>query len=404
MTKQLRRLPLLAAAIALSACSDTVAPVSREPEVPGGQQPLTAVQCSANVVSGSVSCGTPSAGGAQAAVLIGNQGTYVRLTSSNIAITADTFAFDVTVQNLLPQPIGTTDINELTPDPNGIRVFFAQGPTSTGAGTISVANPDGVGTFTAANQPYYQYNESLDTDLVSAAKRWKLRFTPEVTNFTFLLYVSTEVPFPNGYITGLPYVLTLNPSETVTLGGTVRNRVGDALPGEAITFVSNAPGVASVSGNQVTGNAIGFAELTATSGSRPGVFAPAVAVCPSVVVTNGSSISTSLTTSDCFSAAGSEDFRPSNEYYGDLYRVTLTAGQTVTVTMNGVGSFDPQLTVLDPAGFPFEYNDDIDFAGGNYNAQVTFVALVGGVYVIEASSSFAVPGDTGDYTLTVTIS
>ena len=40
-------------------------------------------------------------------IIVGGQNTFVKLTSSNITNTAGVFGFDVTVQNLIPQAMGT---------------------------------------------------------------------------------------------------------------------------------------------------------------------------------------------------------------------------------------------------------------------------------------------------------
>jgi alpha-tubulin suppressor-like RCC1 family protein len=126
-------------------------------------------------------------------VIMGGQGLYVRTVTANVAVTADTFAFDLSLTNLRDEPIGTLD--GTTADPEGSKVFFTDNPavsTTAGSGQVAVANPDGVGTFTRANQPYYQYVQRLAPDETSAAKRWKLRFDPGVQQFTFHLLVQTS--------------------------------------------------------------------------------------------------------------------------------------------------------------------------------------------------------------------
>jgi hypothetical protein len=393
-----RKLPLLALTLVAAACSDTMDPVERAPEPTPGPAPLAVVSCNADLKTGAVTCGAPNTGGASAAVLIGGQSQYVRLTSSDVAVTADTFAFNLTVTNLIAQPLGTTDFTTL--HPKGVRVFFLSGPTSTSGGSVTVANADGVAAFTAPGQPYYVYGLILPTGSTSPGRRWKLRFTPEVTSFTFTLAVSTEVPWPDGYILGNPYVLTLDPGETRALPGTVYSFVGNPLPGEAITFTSSAPAVVSVSGTQATAGASrGFAEITAVSGPRPAGYVTAVSVCQSTVVAGGHASSQSIASTDCFSAFGSTEFRPSNQFYGDLFRVSLAAGQTITVTMNTGNILDSFLVLADPTGLPVALNDDDSFGEGS---RIVFTARVSGVYVFEASTYNAL--DTGNYTLNVAIS
>src|SRR5690606_24411036 len=85
-------------------------------------------------------------------------------------------------------------------DPNGVRIFFHQGPVAvSGAGTITVVG-DGVGTFTGTDQPYYQYDELLNPDETSDPKSWLLQVPPTVDAFAFLLYVAAEVEHPDGWL------------------------------------------------------------------------------------------------------------------------------------------------------------------------------------------------------------
>ncbi|HET6765004.1 MAG TPA: hypothetical protein VFH27_15070, partial [Longimicrobiaceae bacterium] len=150
-TASLRRASLagaaLVAAIAAASCTDR--PQTTEPAVPGAPGtpgapgvavPLVALDCTGSLQNRTVSCGTQaSAGDAHGSLLLGSQNVYVKLTSSNVAYNSGTgqFTFDVTVQNLIPQPLGTTDGTTL--DPAGVRVFFNAGPTvTTGTGTAAV--------------------------------------------------------------------------------------------------------------------------------------------------------------------------------------------------------------------------------------------------------------------------
>jgi hypothetical protein len=56
--------------------------------------------------------------------VLSGQDVNVRLTSSNVSYDAGTevFQFDVTVQNLLNEALGS--INGVTPAPGGIKIFF----------------------------------------------------------------------------------------------------------------------------------------------------------------------------------------------------------------------------------------------------------------------------------------
>lgn len=168
---------------------------SAQPLVPGPLPPATTLQaldCTVDVATGKLSCaGAPTVGGASAAIF-GGQNTNVFLTASNTVRLADTVQFDVTVQSLLPEGMGTPD--GVMVDTAGITVFFVSGPTVTqGSGTITVANPDGVGEFTAPNQPYYRWNQMLAQNQVSSSRPWKLVPGPQVEKFAFKVYVSAEL-------------------------------------------------------------------------------------------------------------------------------------------------------------------------------------------------------------------
>lgn len=396
-------LPLAAATLLLAACSDMAGPV--RPDVaaaePAGPSVQVSVTCSADTEARTVQCGDAMLPEGVRGLIVGNQHQYVTLTSSNLAVTPDTFSLDVTVTNLIPQPLGTTD--GVAADPAGVRVFFSTEPASA-EGAVTVGNPDGIGTFTAAQQPYYQYAGPLYQDSTTAARRWKFATDPAVTRFTFTVLVSAAVQYPDGYISDHPYVVALDPGETRTLDGIVRNAVGEPLAGQVITWTSNQPATASVTGAQVTGGpSRGFTELTATNGPRSGYRTTAVSVCQSVVVGNGTSLSDSIVSSDCFSTYGSSEGRPTTSFYADLYRVALTAGQTLTVTMDTGDVLDSYLLLAESTvGVLVAGNDDDEEETLGNGSRMIYTAPETGVYVIEATT-FRL-SDTGNYTLNVTIS
>ena len=269
MHRRLSLLPLLALASACDRPPSAPLPLVADPP----QAPVLAVQCQAAVASRVVTCSTPVAGGRglRADVLLGGQNLYITLASSNVQVYADTFAFDVTVRNRIPQPLGTTD--GATPDPSGVRVFFHQGPTVTGgSGQIVVANPDGLGTFTASNQPYFQYAGMLAQNQTSTPRRWKLRFDPGVDSFSFTVYVSTALQYPDGWIDVSPATLAIVTGTTVQLTGVVRDFVGRAVTGAAIAWSSADSSVARVDAASGSLLAVhdGATVVIAASGARSG--------------------------------------------------------------------------------------------------------------------------------------
>lgn len=274
---------LLAAALALAAaaCTDRANPLAPGPG-PGGGTPGTPVMiqtlaCNGDRAGLTVKCEPLKPGETDArGIIVGNQGVYVQVTTSNVAYDAGTgqFTFNATVQNLIEQPMGTTDGTTL--DPNGIRVFFHSGPTVTGGTGVATVLPDGFATFTAAAQPYYQYNQILAHNATSAARGWKLVMPPTVTTFSFLLYVATPVQYPNGYVTldghlpGESYGY-LHPNDPHLVVALVKTAVGTVVPGAVITFGTSDPNCATVDASgTVTGVQYSSCTITATSGALVG--------------------------------------------------------------------------------------------------------------------------------------
>ncbi len=180
---------------ATAACSDGQPLGARNQTVKLPATTVQAMDCVATETAMNCAPAAPATGGASAAIFSG-QNIYVRLSSSNASYDAGTeiFSVDVTVQNLMNEAIGTPD--GVTPDPEGIRVFFADGPSSTsGPGEVTVENADGTAFLTAANQPFHRYTEVLSKDEVSSVKTWQFRKPASVTAFNFRVYLETDVQY-----------------------------------------------------------------------------------------------------------------------------------------------------------------------------------------------------------------
>ncbi len=177
----------------VAACSETGPTAPRTPEF------TAAITCQASVTAGTVTCGSPRAAlprGLGRGVTLGGQGTYVKLTSSGTAYDGSAiFSTNVTVQNLIVQPMNSAD--GLTADVGGIKVFFNTGPTVTGGtGTVDVNNADGTGAFTGTNQPFFLYSSGslLPSGGTTASKLWKFDCPNTVTTFDFTVFVTTKLP------------------------------------------------------------------------------------------------------------------------------------------------------------------------------------------------------------------
>ncbi|HXC25608.1 MAG TPA: Ig-like domain-containing protein [Gemmatimonadaceae bacterium] len=283
----------------LAACTDS-SPSAPHVVTPS---PLQTLSCVGQVHAKTVTCTSMAprnnlSGQVRNDLIIGGQGTYVQLTSSNVNYDSGTeeFQFSVTVQNLITQPLGTAD--GTTADPNGIRIFFSQVPTATsltdpsGSSAITIINADGTATFTASGQQYYQYDSSLlggdgilSPNETSGSKTWIFQVDPNVNTFSFFLYVSAEVPKPTGYVDVTATSQFLLQDSTQTLTGVVRNAVGTAA-GDTITWASSDNTIATVDSNTgiVTGVAPGTVTITASNHAATKTGTATISVCPNLAV------------------------------------------------------------------------------------------------------------------------
>ncbi|MGB7212970.1 MAG: hypothetical protein WBC97_10125 [Gemmatimonadales bacterium] len=178
----------------VGACSDDIV----RPSV-GALASTTAVQtisCRATVATLAVTCAGPAL--APGEEILGGQGTRVALRSTNVAYNPGTnkFTFNVTVQNLSIQTLGT-DGTHLT----GVQVFFQNPPAATsGTGSITVDNAS-LGSFTGVGQQYYFYPDSLQADSISGPVTWQFGVPATVSTFAFTVLVDVIVPEVGGVLT-----------------------------------------------------------------------------------------------------------------------------------------------------------------------------------------------------------
>ncbi len=229
---------------------------STAPEEPAGEEHTglrgvsVPIDCTVHVGSGAMACepsNAPISGPAPQFHIVGGQGLYVQLTSSNVSYDAgsEVFQADVTVQNLLADPLGTPDGST----PTGIRVFFHTLPVVTaGAGSASVSNADGSGTFTGSAQPYFEYDEMLASGATSSPKTWQWSVQPTVDEFSFSVYVHADLSTGGGLYS------------QVTLGDV--QTCARLTPNDVWCWGENASGVFGngtlVGGNVPAGGAVGL--------------------------------------------------------------------------------------------------------------------------------------------------
>lgn len=365
--------------------------VSRFPvahPAPAANGDLISVRCSADVKARTVSCGDPAlAGGARADVIVGGQNQYVKLASGAVTMSGDTMSFGVTLQNLLPQAIGTTD--GTTPDANGVRVFFSSGPVvTTGTGMVTVANANGMDTFTGTNQPYFTYGGAnagpdgiLSPGETSGSVTWQLVVPASVGHFDFLLYVNAPVQFQDGWVDlyppSHPKSPSLVPSNTLSAGqtlqvdDTVRNAVGKTVPGAPITWTTTGHGAITVSSSGlVTAVADGVDSVIATSGNRTGRM--------EIVVSTASPATTTITPNPATLNVGDSSTITVQAKNGAGTNIT-TGGATVTLAAS-VGTLTPV----------------VDHNNGTYTAKLT--STTSGVVKVSGTLNGVAIHDTASVT------
>lgn len=156
------------------------------------------VRCTFDTASGgSSNCGFPSTAFGQTDsnnnTILGGQGSRLNFAAANTVYDSmsGVFSFDATVQNLLEQSLGTID--NITLEAAGVRLFLNNAVVNSGNGIISAANANGTQTFTAPNQPFFQYDEILVQNETSAAKNLQFNVPNTVNTFTLDFLVSAKV-------------------------------------------------------------------------------------------------------------------------------------------------------------------------------------------------------------------
>lgn len=232
-----RRALFLAGLFVAVSCSDAGNPIGPEgpgPVVPQPEDVLATLTCRVSVGSPEMVCAAPTPGvGAASGLIVGGvNGDYVRLTKIGHNVDADSMWFDVTLQNLIHQTMGTLD--GVAPHADGVRIFFSVEPWMTAPGSVDVV-PDGTHLFTAAGQPYYQYAGMLVDSAVSAPTTWKFKRkdtsddpAPFVNgqNFEFTVRVAAAVKYPQGWIEITPDNPVIAEGEVVSLTAHIRDAFG----------------------------------------------------------------------------------------------------------------------------------------------------------------------------------
>lgn len=181
------------------ACQDVErvsAPIRVPEAAQAGARPtlMLALTCTLSRSASTVAC-TPASSrtaGVSANVIVSATGTYAQFVPFNLVkdTVKQIWSFDAFLHNLMLQSIGTLNGTTVT----GSKVFVTDIEATQGTGTVSVINPDGIGNFTAPNQPYFSYNQIVAPAANSNAKLWKVSVPNGVTTVNMDILMSTDFP------------------------------------------------------------------------------------------------------------------------------------------------------------------------------------------------------------------
>src|SRR5881398_1999870 len=422
---------LSAVALWVAACRDSAAPTA-----PTAQFQTELVTCEASVPAGTLTCASSqpqtsrqllAAPGMSFDLILGGQGALVRLASSGTAYNAGTQAFtsNVTVENLIAQPMNTT--NGTTPDAGGIKVFLHSGPAVTGGtGTVTIANADGTGTFTGASQPYFLYSSGavLASGATTSAKTWQFAVPTTVTTFAFQVFVTTRLPDETSALVALglsrsPSALTIvqgltgNTTVTLTrtnLTGAVTLSLGSAPAGVTGSFSPAAPTGTSSTLTVSVGAAVapGVYNLTVDGVGSPGSRSTPLTLTVSAVGDYTLSLTPAELTVEQ-GATGTATVTITRTNFTGAVSLSLSNAPTGVT-----GSFDPAaptatsstLTVhVGAAVAPGVYNLTVDGTGtpGNRSTPLTLTVSAAPDYALSVAPAALTIGQGANGSTTVTI-
>lgn len=342
----------------MAACADgPVAPaISPDPAML-----TTLFECTADMRTRETSCRVPSAregaGSPLLDIIVGNP--YVSVSTSGTMISngdpanTDTMTVTFTLQNNIPQPMGTTD--GMTPHANGTRLFFMSGPTATASNSttplrylsVTADNSLGPASFTSAqgtswsNRRFYQFDGVLAQGQTNSTFV-RFVYDPRVTAFSYRLLVAAPVQYEHGWITVAPgTVPVLAPDSPVTLSAAVYNHLGE-IQADGLAWSSSDPTVATVDASGVvTAVGQGTATITATStvnAQRTGSRVITVDAVPGVASTTPANEATHVYPGDNIVITFSEPVNVSTNSFtihcsgGRVF--TLSGSGTSTITLN----------------------------------------------------------------------
>jgi len=224
-------------------CTQHDSPLGVDGGDPGERAIQAELSCTVALQAGTFQCNTVSASlpAGVSGAIIGGQGVYVLLESSNVRYVdaggTGIFSAEVTVRNFLTQTLGAIDDNgTIRVDPDGIRVFFLNGNQIVdGTGTVDLAEDTPQGTFTGVDQYYFQYDQALSPGQRSLPREWVWLISGEVNAFTFTVAVSGRVLDEAAVEPGLKFA-----AGTISAGGS--HSCGLTLTGAAYCWGNGSAG------------------------------------------------------------------------------------------------------------------------------------------------------------------
>ncbi|MFL5383420.1 MAG: hypothetical protein ACJ8GN_12955 [Longimicrobiaceae bacterium] len=262
---------LLAASAACDSATGPAAdPTARPEAIAEHHKLLGTITCHVDEVAGTTRCGElASASGARATRVILNTSHFTLVTVGSFYNGGtQQHTFFNQIRNDIGQAIGTH--NGFTTD--SIRAFVTAINVTGGSGSITANNPTGTATFTAANQPYWEYREIVAPSDQSSSVTWIFNVPSTVTAWSYTIGVSAPIQHPNGWIdvsgdTQIPHSGAREHTAVVhTWTGAVDNS------GSVSWSSTDEGGYVSVSSldervGYVLGVRLGYATVTASKGS-----------------------------------------------------------------------------------------------------------------------------------------
>ena len=257
-----------------AACGDIT---SGAPAVPGAEAAarpkvsklLGTVTCYVDVAAETHRCGAPvsRAGGPNETRVILSSAHFTLNTGPSFTSGGLAYIW-TTIQNDIGQNIGTH--NGIQSD--SIRAFVSAINVTGGSGVVTAYNHTGTGTFTASNQPYWEWYEIVNAGGGESTNLlWQFSVPGTVTAWNYTVGVSAPIANPDGWVSVSGDVAIPNGGSR-THTAVVYDWIGNVVTGGyalwSRTNVSGSVTFTTINSRQATftGTSVGSVEITAFHG------------------------------------------------------------------------------------------------------------------------------------------